>query len=59
MILVKKHLAILENMHFEEQNVEVLVPRVTVKGLHIAIINIYATPHAILSNIVNSIAKAL
>jgi len=59
MILVKKHLTILESMQFEEQNVEVLVPRVIVKGLHIVIINIYTTPHAILSNIVNSIAKAL
>jgi exonuclease III len=36
MILVKKHLPILEHMHFEELNVEVLVARVTVKGLHIA-----------------------
>jgi hypothetical protein len=31
MILVKKHLPILEHMHFEEPNVEVLVTRVIVK----------------------------
>jgi hypothetical protein len=59
MILVKKHLPILEHMHFEEPNVEVLVARVIVKGLHIAIINIYATPSAILASIVNAIVKAL
>jgi hypothetical protein len=46
-------------MHFEEPDVEVLVVRVVIKGLHIAIINIYATPSAILAIIVNAIAKAL
>jgi exonuclease III len=59
MILVKKNLTILEHIHFEEPNVEVLVARVIFKGFHIAIINIYVSPYAILTNIVNAIAKAL
>jgi len=59
MILVKKHLPILEHVHFEEINVEVLAERVTFKGLHIVIMNIYAVPSTILVSIVNAIAKAM
>jgi hypothetical protein len=47
MILVKTNLPILEHMHFEKPNVEVFVEKVIVKGLHISIITIYATPFAI------------
>jgi hypothetical protein len=59
MILVKKHLAILEHIHFEEQSVEVIVERLTINVFHIVIINIYIAPHEILRRIVNSIAKVL
>jgi hypothetical protein len=59
MIPVKKHMPILEYMHFEELDVDVLVVRVVVKGLHISIINIYASPFVILASMVNAIAKAL
>jgi hypothetical protein len=59
MILVKKHIPILEHMHFKEQNVEALLAKVIVHESQIAILNIYVVPHAILTNIMNAIAKAL
>jgi exonuclease III len=59
MTLVKKHLPILEHMHYEDQSVEVLIAKVAFHGSHLAIINIYAAPHATLSNIFNTITKAL
>jgi exonuclease III len=59
MILVKKHIPILEHMHFEEQNVEAMLAKVIVHESQIAILNIYVAPHATLTNIMNTIAKAL
>jgi hypothetical protein len=58
-ILVKKHLTIFEHMHFEEQTVEVRVEKVIVHGSQIAIVNIYATPHAYLNRVMSTITKAL
>jgi exonuclease III len=59
MTLVKKHLPILEHMHYEDQSVEVLIAKVSFHGSHLSIINIYASPHASLSSIFNTITKAL
>jgi exonuclease III len=59
MKLVKKHLPILEHMHYEDQSVEVLIAKVALRGSHLAIINIYAAVHATLSSIFNTITKAL
>jgi exonuclease III len=59
MILVKKHIAILEHMHFKEQNVETVLARVIVHESQIAILNIYVALHATLTNIVNFVSKAL
>jgi hypothetical protein len=59
MRLVKKHLPILEHMHYKDQVVEVLIAKVTLHGFHIAIVNIYAALHATLSSIFNTITKLL
>jgi hypothetical protein len=59
MTLVKKHLPILEHMHYEDQSVEVLIAKVDFHGSHLAIINIYASPQATSSSILNTITKAL
>jgi exonuclease III len=59
MTLVKKHLPILEHMHYEDQSVEVLIAKVAFHGSHLAIINIYASPQATSSSILNTITKAL
>jgi hypothetical protein len=48
MISVKKHITILDNMNFEEKNVEMVLARVILRGLQIAIFNLYAAPHATL-----------
>jgi hypothetical protein len=56
MILVKKYIPILEHMHFEEQNVEALITKAMAHGSQIAILNIYGTPHATLTSILNTIA---
>jgi exonuclease III len=59
MILVKKHIAILDHMHFEEQNVEMVLARVIFHESQIAILNLYAAPHATFTNIVTVLSKAL
>jgi hypothetical protein len=57
MILLKKHIAILEHMHFEEQNVEMLLARVIFHESQIAILNLYVALHATFTNIVNVLSK--
>ena len=59
MILIKKNIIILEHTHFEDCFVEALFAKIKVHTLRIAILNIYALPHANLNNILNIIAKAL
>ena len=49
----------LEHIHFEEHLVEALLEKIIVHGSQIAILNIYASPHANLNNILNVISKAL
>jgi len=48
MILVKKHVTILEHMHFEENNVEMVLTKVIFHESEIAILNLYAALHATL-----------
>jgi hypothetical protein len=48
MILVKKHITILDHMHFEEKYVEMVLARVIFHGLQIAIFNLYVAPRATL-----------
>ena len=45
MILVKKHITILDHMHFEEKNVEMVLAKVIFRGLQIAIFNLYVALH--------------
>jgi endonuclease/exonuclease/phosphatase family metal-dependent hydrolase len=59
MILVKKHITLLEHIHFKEYNVEVMLANIIVHGLQIAILNIYVGPHATLTDIISIITKAL
>jgi hypothetical protein len=59
MILVKKHVTILEHMHFEEKNVEMVLARVIFRESEIAISNIYVAPQATLPNILNVVSNAL
>jgi exonuclease III len=59
MILVKKHVTILEHMHFEEKNVEMVLARVIFHESEIAILNLYAALHATLPNILNVVSNAL
>jgi exonuclease III len=59
MTLVKKHLLILEHMHYEDQFVEVLITKLAFNESHLAIINIYASPQATSSSILNTITKSL
>jgi exonuclease III len=58
MILVKKHVTILEHMHFEEKNVEMVLARV-IRESEIAILNLYVALHATFSNILNVFSNAL
>jgi exonuclease III len=44
MILVKKHITLLDHMHFEEKYVEMVLARVILSGLQIAIFDLYAVP---------------
>jgi hypothetical protein len=46
-------------MHYKDQSVEVLIAKVAFHGSHLAIINIYAAPHATLCIIFNTITKVL
>ena len=59
MILVKKHVTILEHMHFEENNVEMVLARVIFHESKIAILNLYVTLHATFPNILNVVLNAL
>jgi hypothetical protein len=59
MILVKKHVTILEHIHFEENNVEMVLAKVFFNGSEIAILNLYVSPHATFSNILNVLSNAL
>jgi exonuclease III len=59
MILVKKHITLLEHRHFEEYNVEAMLANIIIHGLQIKILNIYASPHATLTNIIGIITKTL
>ena len=58
MILIKENIVILEHTHFEDCFVEALFAKIKVDTLEIAILNIYALPHANLNNILNVIAKS-
>ena len=59
MILVKKHVTILEHIHFEENNVEMVLAKLILHALEIAILNIYVVLHATFSNILNVLSNAL
>jgi exonuclease III len=59
MILVKKHVTILEHIHFKENNVEMVFAKVFFNGSTIAILNLYAAPHATFSNTLNVLSNAL
>jgi endonuclease/exonuclease/phosphatase (EEP) superfamily protein YafD len=59
MTLVKKHVPILEHIHFEENNVDMVLARVFFHGTEIAILNLYVSPHATFSNILNVVSNAL
>ena len=50
---------ILEHMHFEENNVEMVLAKVIFHGSEIAILNLYAGLHATFSNILNLLSNAL
>jgi endonuclease/exonuclease/phosphatase (EEP) superfamily protein YafD len=59
MILVKKHLPILDHIHIEENNVELVLAKKFSHETEVAILNLYAAPHATFSNIVHVISNAL
>ena len=59
MILVKKHVTILEHMHFEENNVEMVLARIIFHESGIAILNLYSSLHATFPNILNGVSNAL
>jgi endonuclease/exonuclease/phosphatase (EEP) superfamily protein YafD len=59
MILVKKHVPILEHTYFEEKNVEMVLAKIFFHGTEIAILNLYVAPHATFSNILNVLSNAL
>jgi hypothetical protein len=59
MILVKKHVPILDHIHIEEKNVELVLAKFFSHVTEVAILNLYAAPHATFSNIVNVISNAL
>ena len=59
MILVKKHLPILDHIHIEEKNVELVLENFFSHETEVAIRNLYAAPHAAFSNIVHVISNAL
>jgi hypothetical protein len=59
MILVRKHVTILEHMHFKEKNVGLVPARAIFHESEIAILNLYATPHATFPNILNFVSNAL
>jgi hypothetical protein len=59
MILMKKHVTILEHMHFEENNVEMVLAKVIFHESEIAILNLYVSLHATFSNILNVLSNAL
>jgi len=59
MILVKKHVPILDHIHIEEKNVELVLAKKNSHGTKVAILNMYISPHATFSNIVNVISNAL
>ena len=59
MILVKKHVPILEHIHIEEKNVEAVLANVFLHETEVAILNLYVAPHATFSIIVDVISNAL
>ena len=59
MILVKKHVPILDHIHIKEKNVELVLAKKISHGTEVAILNLYVAPHATFSNIVNVISNAL
>jgi hypothetical protein len=58
-ISIKKHITILKHKHFEEHNIQVILAKVIAHELHIAIVNIYATPCENLTNIMDFITKTI
>jgi hypothetical protein len=59
MILVKIHVAIWDHIHIKEKNVELVLAKKNSHETKVAILNLYATPHATFSNIVHVISNAL
>ena len=55
----EKHVPILEHIHFEENNVEMVLAKLFFHGSEIAILNLYVAPHATFSNILNVLSNAL
>ena len=59
MIPVKKHVPILDHIHIEEKNVELVLAIFFFHETEVAILNLYVAPHATFSNIVHVISNAL
>jgi hypothetical protein len=59
MILVKKHLPILDHIHIEENNDELVLAIFFSHETEVAILSLYAAPHTTFSNIVHVIFNAL
>ena len=59
MILVEKHVPILEHIHIKEKNVELVLAKKIFHETEVAILNLYVAPHALFSNIVDVISNAL
>jgi hypothetical protein len=49
----------LDHIHIEENNAELVLANFFSHGTEVAILNLYTTPHATFSNIVNVISNAL
>ena len=59
MILVKKHVPILDHIHIEENNVKLVFANFFSHETEVAILNLYVAPHATLPNILHVIFNAL
>jgi hypothetical protein len=59
MMLVKKHIPILEHIHFEEQNDDAILAKEIVHESQIPVLNIYVAPHETLTSTLNIIETTL
>ena len=59
LICIKKHIKILNHIHFEEKNIEATLANMLLHDMDIIVMIVYVAPYATLNNTLDLLSKAL